>query len=44
MDVDSKRDPGQVFTIPDLFAPSAWLRDAQPPPGLLFSGLTLDGS
>jgi hypothetical protein len=44
MDDDNDRDPGLAFTIPDLYAPSAWLRDIQQPPGLLFSGLRLDGS
>lgn len=40
---DSERDPGYFFAIPDLYAPSGWLKGIQQPPGLLFSGLTLDG-
>lgn len=40
---DTERDPGEVFAIPDLYAPSRWLSDEHQPAGLLFSRLTLDG-
>ena len=43
MDADNDKDPGLPFTIPDFYAPSTWLRDIQQSPGLLFSGLRLDG-
>lgn len=43
MDDDNERDPGLVFAIPDLYAPSRWLKDVGEPSGLLFSGLKLDG-
>ena len=42
MDHDNERDPGQVFAIPDLYAPSRWLKDVHRRSDL-FSTLTLDG-
>ena len=43
MDNDNERDPGQVFAIPDLYAPSGLLKDVHWSCDLLFSQLTLDG-
>lgn len=43
MDDDNERDPGEVFAIPDLYAPSRWLNDVHQTPGHLFSRLALDG-
>ena len=45
MDDDDERDLGLAFAIPDLYAPSGWLKDVhvQQPPGLIFAELTLEG-
>jgi hypothetical protein len=43
MDDDNTRDPGQVFAIPDLYAPSRWLTDVYRSSDPLFSTLALDG-
>jgi len=40
---DDGKDPGQVFAIPDLWAPSKLLTDAPGLTSFLFSELKLDG-
>jgi hypothetical protein len=40
---DEEKDAGNVFAIPDLWAPSKWLLDVHDGSGLLFSELRLDG-
>jgi hypothetical protein len=40
---DEEKDAGDVFAIPDLWAPSSWLVDVKESSGLLFTELKLDG-
>jgi hypothetical protein len=43
MDDTDDRDPGEVFAIPDLYAPSKFLSDTSQNPSFLFAGLKLYG-
>lgn len=41
---DEGNHTGDVFAIPDLWAPSKWLIEVQQKSGLVFSELKLDGN
>jgi hypothetical protein len=43
MEDDEDKDPGDVFAIPDLYAPSRWLSGGFQTAGYLFAELQLDG-
>jgi hypothetical protein len=43
MDDTDDRDPGEVFAIPDLYAPSKFLSDTSQNPSFLFAGLKFYG-
>ena len=42
--MDDEKDAGEVFAIPDLWAPAKCLLDAEVPSSYLFSQLELEGA